>query len=341
MRRTMVLLTAILFVVVSVTDGAVASRRPGAVRPSADQTRMGGLTRPCGVGNLARCGRVKVPLEHADPSGSTIRIAYQRYPRRDRSQPSLGTIVAIQGGPGYSTLDGAFYYPELYRPLLRRRSLLLVDLRGTGSSGAIDCRPLQTMSPARRGAWVAAVGACGRSLGASSSLFTTAQAADDLAVVLDELSIATIDLYGDSYGTFFSQSFATRHPDRLRSLVLDSAYPAEGLDPWASGWHDSILASMRRVCSRDAWCSALPEGPIARLRRLNDLVSERPIVGVAPDGIGQVGRAVIDPDSLIALASGAGTQQRRIESSTLRSVRRCRPRRMLGRCSAVCEKPML
>jgi pimeloyl-ACP methyl ester carboxylesterase len=265
-----------------------------------------GPSRPCGVGDQARCGRIRVPLDHADPSGDAIRISYQQYPRTDRSQPSLGTIVAIQGGPGYSTLNGGFYYHELYRPLLRRRSLLLVDLRGTGSSGPIDCRPLQTISPARRRAWIAAVGACGRSLGPASSLYTTAQAADDLTIVLDELGIDTVDLYGDSYGTFFAQSFATRHPDRLRSLVLDSAYPAVGLDPWATDWHDSSLASMRRVCSRDAWCSELPGGPIARIRRLNDIVSADPIVGVAPDGAGQVGRAVIDPDTLISLVSGAG-----------------------------------
>ena len=283
-------------------DRSASRDRAAAVRDRATDTP----TRPCGVGNDARCGRVRVPLDHTDPQGETIRIAYRRYPRTDRSQPSLGTIVAIQGGPGYSTINGDFYYHQLYRPLLRRRSLLLVDLRGTGASGAIECRPLQTMSPARRKAWIAAVGRCGRSLGSASSLYTTAQAADDLVLVLDELGIGDIDLYGDSYGTYLAQSFATRHPGRLRSLVLDSAYPAEGQDPWAMDWHDGILASMRRVCARDVSCAALPGGPIARLRRLNDIVTDAPIVDRAPDGAGEIGRAVIDPDRLISLASGAG-----------------------------------
>jgi pimeloyl-ACP methyl ester carboxylesterase len=142
--------------------------------------------------------------------------------------------------------------------------------------------------------------------GAAASLYTTAQATDDLVSVLDSLGIEVIDLYGDSYGTFFAQSFATRHPDRLCSLVLDSAYPAEGLDPWARGWHDSILDSMRRVCDRDTSCAALPAGPIGRLRRLIDIVTDAPMVGVAPDGAGTVRRAVIDPDALISLASEAG-----------------------------------
>ena len=39
-----------------------------------------------------------------------------------------------------------------------------------------------------------------------------------------------MNLYGDSYGTYFAQVFALRHPQRLRSLVLDGAYPLDGPD---------------------------------------------------------------------------------------------------------------
>lgn len=283
------------------TRGDPISRRTGA-QAIAHRERPG-----CGVGGRARCGTIEVPVDHADPAGAQRTLAYLRYPRLDRDEPSLGTVVAIQGGPGYSTLNGDFYYHEPYRPLLRRRSLLLVDLRGTGASDAVDCGPLQTMSPVDRDAWVRAVGRCGRSLGDLSGLYTTAQAADDLALLLDELGIGPVDLYGDSYGTYFAQSFATRYPSRLRSLVLDSAYPASGpADPWALGWHGGVLEAMRRACARDAACDALPQGPIARLRRLLEIVRDEPLVGRAPDGAGVVGPGRVDPSMLIALASGAG-----------------------------------
>src|SRR4051812_39346563 len=87
----------------------------------------------------ARCGSVTVPLDRAKPGGKKLRIEYERYARRDRSQPSLGTMVAVEGGPGYSTTDSRSYYVELLRPLMARRDLLLVDQRGTGLSGALDC----------------------------------------------------------------------------------------------------------------------------------------------------------------------------------------------------------
>ena len=48
--------------------------------------------------------------------------------------------------------------------------------------------------------------------GTRGALYSTAFAADDLAAMLDALAIGRIDLYGDSYGTYFAQVFALRHP---------------------------------------------------------------------------------------------------------------------------------
>ena len=101
-----------------------------------------------------------------------------------------------------------------------------MDNRGTGRSAAVDCRQLQEAAALTLGA----IGGCGHSLGATAGLYSTALAADDLAAVLDALEIGQVNLYGDSYGTYFSQVFALRHPQRLRSLVLDGAYPLDGPD---------------------------------------------------------------------------------------------------------------
>ena len=52
-------------------------------------------------------------------------------------------------------------YLALFEPLRKSRDVVLMDNRGTGKSGAIDCRKLQTGEK-----WtVEAVAACGESLG--------------------------------------------------------------------------------------------------------------------------------------------------------------------------------
>ena len=37
-------------------------------------------------------------------------------------------------------------------------------------------------------------------------------AANDMASIIKALGISKIDLYGDSYGSFFAQTFASRYP---------------------------------------------------------------------------------------------------------------------------------
>lgn len=83
---------------------------------------------------------MRVPLDRSRPAGKKIRIYFEWYPRRNRSRPPIATLVSIQGGPGYPTAADRLGRVELWRPVSRLRDLLLVDLRGTGESGALGCR---------------------------------------------------------------------------------------------------------------------------------------------------------------------------------------------------------
>ena len=152
-----------------------------------------------------------------DPTGAIpgrISIFFEYYPHSGPGKPQ-GTLVATEGGPGYPATLSRDDYLALFKPLRQRHDFLLMDNRGTGQSGAIDCRELQTAEK-----WtVELTAACGRSLGEGAPLYSTAYAADDLAAILDALGIGRIDLYGDSYGTYFEQVFALRHPNALRSIV--------------------------------------------------------------------------------------------------------------------------
>ena len=297
MRRIAAALLVIVMAILVPAAGA-----PPVVASSAAATTTLHLVR-CPHVPHARCGTLRVPLDRTHPGGRTIGIRVELHPRRNRTLPLLGTIVAVQGGPGYATRQYRDSYLDLFRPLLGRYQLLMVDNRGTGDSGAIDCPKLQSY----RGNYVRNAGACGRQLGATAADYGTADAADDLADVVTALGIDRIDLYGDSYGTFFGQVFAVRHPDLLRSLVLDSAYPVVGPDPWYRDTNRALRAAFGRACRRDPGCAAVPGGPMLRMRRVAAALRRHPIVGTASDADGVLRHVTVDVGALITFATAAAS----------------------------------
>ncbi len=171
------------------------------------------------------CGTLPRALDPGGATPGSVPVYFEYYPHSGGGA-AAGTLVASEGGPGYPATESRKEYLALFAPLRAEHDVLIMDNRGTGRSGAVDCRELQ-QAPALT---EANIGDCGRSLGAAATLYSTALAADDLAAILDALAIGRIDLYGDSYGTYFAQVFALRHPQKLRSLVLDGAYPLDGPD---------------------------------------------------------------------------------------------------------------
>ncbi len=262
-----------------------------------------GALHPCAFDRSVRCGAIHVPRDRRARHSGRMRIAYELYPRRDRSKPLLGTIVAVEGGPGYSTTDSRGSYLDLFGPLLDRRQLLLVDNRGTGKSDVISCPLLQSYPPN----FVRAVGVCGRQLGSASDLYGSAIAAKDMVAVLNHLDIGRIDLYGDSYGTFFSQTFAVRHPARVRTVILDAAYFVGGTDPYYVDTNLAYRDAFRQACRRSPACAHRPGGTMRRISRLAGLLRHHPITGSAPGGHGKVRRTTVTIDDLVTLLTGAAT----------------------------------
>ncbi len=179
---------------------------------------------------------------------------------------------------------------------------MLVDARGTGTSSFINCPGLESL----QGDYIENIRLCGEQLGNSSDLYGTAFAADDLAAVLDALAIDRIDLYGDSYGTFFGQSFAIRHPDRVRTLTLDAAYPVEDQDPWYPDLNRAMRDAFRLVCERDPGCAALGGDVIDRLAALANALRADPLAGQAYDGDGVLRDVEVDA-SFLSYLEGVAT----------------------------------
>ncbi|MEI9930367.1 MAG: alpha/beta hydrolase [Rhizomicrobium sp.] len=94
--------------------------------------------------------------------------------------------------------------------------------------------------------------------------------------MLDSLGIDTIDYYGDSYGTFFGQVFSALYPGRIRSMVLDGAYPVIGETPWYSNSAAVVRKSFNESCERAPYCASLKGSYLGRIRKLIDTVREHP-----------------------------------------------------------------
>ena len=276
MRR---ILTALLVLAATLATPAI----PVAAAPPLDPGVPAGLRR-CSADSEAYCGSVDVPLDRTGATPGSLSIAFRYYPRSDTSRPSLPTIVAHEGGPGYSTTGSKSSYLDLYRPLMDRRALLLVDERGTGLSGALYCPEAESYD----GHWVRNAEACAERLGRAADLYTTAAAVEDMADVLAELGIDGIDLYGDSYGSFFAQAFAVRHPELVRSLVLDGTYPIEGLDPWYRTTGARLRENLSLACARSRpTCPTTPRGMLEVLADVLAGAQAHAVIAEAPDARGR------------------------------------------------------
>ena len=269
---------------VSAAESRVHPDGPSAAPPVGSTLKVGTLVlERCRTAN-AWCGTLVRALDPANPARESISIHFEYYAHALPGK-SLGTLVATEGGPGYPATESRDEYLGLYRPLLAQRDLVIMDNRGTGQSGAINCAALQSAATIT----IENLGACGRQLGAQAALYSTAFAADDLAAILDALGSGPVDLYGDSYGTYFSQVFALRHPAKLRSIVLDGAYALDGPD---YAWYPTYAPAMREkfniACRRDAACSKLPGTSLEHIAPALALLRTHPAKAQAYDADGRL-----------------------------------------------------
>ena len=179
--------------------------------------------RPCtlGVETPARCGRLLVPENRANPSGRKISLRVAVIP--SPVQPADGALFYLEGGPGGAATAVAPAVNDLFGKVNAHRDLVFVDQRGTGGSHAMQCPqehvPLHG-APARVAGYIER---CFAHLDGDPRFYTSAPAADDLEDVRKALGYGPIDLFGTSYGATLAQIFLRLHPGAVRTMTLDGA----------------------------------------------------------------------------------------------------------------------
>lgn len=212
---------------------------------------------PCHIEGFSEevlCGTHRVFEDRAARTGRTIDLKVAVVPAL-RREAAADPLFILAGGPGQGATKYGPLIPLAFREVRKTRDVVLVDLRGTGGSNPLGCNLGDLGNPLallQEGAFDAAP--CLRSLQGDPRLYTTEPAMDDLDEVRAALGYERINLWGGSYGTRAALVYARRHPDRVRSLVLDGAAPFEVALPLYNAW--GAQRAMDRLL---ADCAAEPE----------------------------------------------------------------------------------
>lgn len=233
--------------------------------------QLGGY--PCPDSNFT-CVDVSVPLNHFDSQDTrTTNVVFAVLPATGERK---GMFVTVIGGPGGSGLMSADGYTSYFDPRLTEHfDIVFFDQRGINQSGGLYCvnavtKYYSTNTDATTPEGEAQlldvtktfVDECIAEVGQTDLLpyLDTTQAVEDLEVFRGLMGDGKFWLYGESYGTQFSQMYATAHPDHLAGLILDGTVDitltdTEFLKGQAAAFNDVMVATLE-TCNADEACSA-------------------------------------------------------------------------------------
>lgn len=224
----------------------------------------------------AQCATLSVPEDYARHAGRKIVLALAWVPAKN--QEATDPVFLLAGGPGQSARDS---YPSIARAFtdtLKKRSVILLDQRGTGESHPLVCKDDQgenAVAEKQTDDSAAAIRRfterCRDQLSRDTDLrfYTTTDAIQDLDGVRAAIGAPKIDLVGVSYGTRVAQQYSRRYPQHTRSVVLDSVAPNELIlgNDFARNLEDALDANFQR-CRKDSRCNTRMGNPREHLNAL-------------------------------------------------------------------------
>lgn len=250
---------------------------------------------PCtieGVAGEARCGSYEVFENRETLAGRKIPLKVVVLPATG-AEKAADPLVFFAGGPGDNATGSAAGFAQGLPAVRATRDIVLIDVRGTGGSRALVCDSMMGATGAQKFLDdflpVDSVEACRRQWEGQTDFtrFTTTELVDDVAEVLRALGYAKANLLGGSYGTRAAQAFAARHPDQVRTMILEGVVPNDDRMPLSIARDaQNALDGWFAECAADAPCQAA----FPRLREEFAAVLER--VRREPVEV-----QIVDPDS--------------------------------------------
>lgn len=233
------------------------------------------------------CGTLEVPEQRTEPDGASVVLPVAIVEPQEAPGPP-DPVVFLDGGPGGDGVTFAEALSEL--PLARTRQVVIVGQRGTPlADPTFDCPEVEaaqtealddgvddTTTAAEQGA----LGECFARATADEpdlSTYDSATAADDLEATRLALGYDEWNLYGISYGTRLGLEVLRRHPDAVRSAVLDSVYPSD-VDAYTTlvPGAERAFEELQAACDEDPGCAEAYPDLVDRVAALYDELEASP-----------------------------------------------------------------
>lgn len=256
----------------------------------------------------AYCGRYEVFEDRRAGAGRTISLKVVVLPALG-SEARPDPVFFLAGGPGQGAAGLASILDRMLSRLRRQRDIVLVDQRGTGDSGRLDCEFFDEDKPPPADLRVPKekVEECLSDLDADPTLYTTPIAMDDLDEVRAWLGYDQINLLGGSYGTRAALVYLRRHEDRVRTVVLDGVAPPDMRLPlWFPRDMQRALEKLVSDCAADLACSErFPNFGRDVDRLLARLEAGTVYVPVENPGVGEPDEVPLSRDLAVSILAGA------------------------------------
>ena len=233
------------------------------------------------------CGYVKVPEQHADPDGPTIRLPVAIL-RTTSDDPRPDPLFMAQGGPGGDAFE---IFPIVIGQLADSlgRDIVIFNQRGTQyaepnlmctesfeaaaeilalAGDEADARALEALSE------------CYDRLsgeGINLSAYNSLENAADVDAIREALGYEEYNFYGVSYGTLLGLHLMRNHPDHLRSMILDGVVPPDvNFIPQVAANTDRVFTEIIQTCENDLACRSEYPNLEERFFNLVDELNQTP-----------------------------------------------------------------